>query len=874
MKIILTTIVYFILIPLSLFSQQEITGRVIEKATGKPVAHATVTIHPVDSPSILSYTMTSDEGTFSIRVNNLPDTVTLTVSAMTIERQSKTLNSNISFVEFIVIEKTMELNEVIVKAPKIRQLGDTIHYDIASFLNETDRSIGDILERLPGIQVLSSGQILYQNKEISKFYIEGLDLLQGKYGLATQNVDAQNVASVQILENHQPIKALKGMEIPENAAINLKLKQSAMGAFFATAQLGVGIPLVLLSNEAVGMRFTSSQQNMVIYKGDNTGRDISKELTSYYDYYGSGSTNLLSVVTPSPPSIRELHYLFNDAHLISLNDLRSLKKDLILTSNINFLHDEQKSNSLSRRNIFLTSSDTLQIEEDMNARLIKRELDGSITLESNTDNYFFNNKFNIRASWNTQNSDITSNELVSQSLRFPSLHIENNFDYVRHRNSWRNRIKANASYTSQNHSLGISPVLFEELKNPDSRIQQNVSYDRLNAFTYISGQKDFNRLSFGYNTGVSFLHYSMESNLLSGINHVPFLTDSLRNNISRTEAKLNFSPSLDYRASSGFRLNFSFPIDYLLLERKDEIRKTKHKGEHFLLSPFLRLQYSLNARTTFYSNLYYANNLGTVNEDYKGYILNTYRSMNRSDGMLSKNSRTSANINFEYKNPFTTLFTALRIHYENDWRNTLYNIEYSNILSSNVSIIHPHTSHQYGVSYSMGKSMSTINSEIRINTNYDRSQSLTLQQGSISNYNSDNYSLSPRITTNINRFMIMKYGASFLHNRTTVRDSRLKPINYITQDISISFIPAKGLTLTMSFNHYFNNMIESSTRSSWFGNLAILYKMKNIDWMIDWINIFNTREFTTYSYSDISSYYSIYKLRPSEIVLRVRFKIL
>ena len=113
--------------------------------------------------------MTSDEGTFSIRVNNLPDTVTLTVSAMTIERQSKTLNSNISFVEFIVIEKTMELNEVIVKAPKIRQLGDTIHYDIASFLNETDRSIGDILERLPGIQVLSSGQILYQNKEISKF---------------------------------------------------------------------------------------------------------------------------------------------------------------------------------------------------------------------------------------------------------------------------------------------------------------------------------------------------------------------------------------------------------------------------------------------------------------------------------------------------------------------------------------------------------------------------------------------------------------------------------------------------------------------------------------------------------------------------------
>ena len=74
--------------------------------------------------------------------------------------------------------------------------------------------------------ICSTGQILYQNKEISKFYIEGLDLLQGKYGLATQNVDAEKVASVQIMENHQPLKALKGMEVPDNAAINLKLKQS------------------------------------------------------------------------------------------------------------------------------------------------------------------------------------------------------------------------------------------------------------------------------------------------------------------------------------------------------------------------------------------------------------------------------------------------------------------------------------------------------------------------------------------------------------------------------------------------------------------------------------------------------------------------
>lgn len=858
----------------SSFAQQEIRGRVLNVQNRKPVIAATVTMHPIGSPSILAYTMTAEDGTFTLKYNSLPDSVTVTVSAMTIERQSKTVKSDATLVEFLVKEKTVELKEVIVKAPKIRQLGDTIHYDVASFLDETDRSIGDVLEKLPGVQVLSSGQILYQNKEISKFYIEGLDLLQGRYGLATQNVDASKVASVQILENHQPIKALKGMEIPENAAINLKLKKSAMGAFFATAQIGVGLPPVLLSNEAVGMRFTHSQQNMLVYKGDNTGRDISKELTSYYDHYANRSADLLSLVAPSPPSIREQHYLFNDAHLASLNDLRSLKKDLTLTTNINFLHDNQKSNSFSRQDIFLTSSDTLRIAEDMDARLLKRELEGSVTLEGNTDDYFLNNKLDIRSSWNTRNSNIAGSQPVAQYLRLPSLHIENDFDYLLRKDSRRRRIKANVAYTTRHHSLDVSPVLFDELKNPDSLVRQDVSFDRFNASANISDHSDLGRFSFGYSTGASFLHYGMESDLFTGALPTPVATDSLQNDISRTEAKLNFSPSFGYRPPSGFHLYLSLPLNYLFLERRDEVRKVNQSGRHLLVSPYLSVQYPFSTRLTLFSNISFSNNIGSVNEDYRGYILNTYRSMNRSDGLLSKNNRTSASVNFDYRNPFTTLFTSLRLYYGKIWRNMLYDIEYNGILSSSVGILHPHTSHDWGGGYSIGKSIDAVSSEVRFGIGYNSSRSITLYRGIISDYSSGSYSLSCGITTDIGRFMIIKYGTSYRHNQTRIRDEGMKPVNYFTQDISTSLIPVKGLTLTASLNHYYNNMISSSARSSWFGNLGVRYRMKNMDWMLDWTNLFNTRQFVTYSYSDISSYCSVYGLRPAEVLLRVRFKIL
>ena len=144
----------------------------------------------------------------------------------------------------------------------------------------------------------------------------------------------------------------------------------------------------------------------------------------------------------------------------------------------------------------------------------------------------------------------------------------------------------------------------------------------------------------------------------------------------------------------------------------------------------------------------------------------------------------------------------------------------------------------------------------------------------VSRFNSDSYSVSPSITTNATRFLIVRYSASYNHGRTKIRESKMKPVNNFTQDISASFIPAKGLSFTFSANHYFNNMIQSSDRSAWFGNVGARYRAKNIDWMLDWTNVFNTRQFVNYSFSDISSYYSVYNLRSSEVLLRVRFKLL
>ena len=90
--------------------------------------------------------------------------------------------------------------------------GDTITYNARSFTDVGDKSLADILKRMPGIEVSKSWQVKYQGEAINKLYIDGVDMLGDRYGLATENISPRDVKSVDVMENHQPKKVLRDIE--------------------------------------------------------------------------------------------------------------------------------------------------------------------------------------------------------------------------------------------------------------------------------------------------------------------------------------------------------------------------------------------------------------------------------------------------------------------------------------------------------------------------------------------------------------------------------------------------------------------------------------------------------------------------------------
>lgn len=225
---------------LSVSAQNLITGSVIQVSDKSPIIGANIMIKDTDG-KILAYGVSDVDGHFSIKFSPTSGNLSINATMMGYKSYLAPFVSDGKPVVIRMEEGALQLQEVVVKSDRIRENGDTVTYYVNSFAQKQDRTIGDVMKRLPGIDVAKSGKIQYQGTDINKFYIEGSDLLGGRYGIATNGIAHEDIGAVEVLENHQPMQVLRGLSFSDQAAINLKLKNGAKATLLAHGSLSGGL---------------------------------------------------------------------------------------------------------------------------------------------------------------------------------------------------------------------------------------------------------------------------------------------------------------------------------------------------------------------------------------------------------------------------------------------------------------------------------------------------------------------------------------------------------------------------------------------------------------------------------------------------------
>ena len=169
-------------------AQVVVSGQTREAKSREAIAGVNIMLQDVQRGVMYGYSISNDKGEYSITYKGQADSLQVVVTGFNIKQQSCVIKAQTQRIDFNVEYEEMKIREVTVLAKSVERQSDTIVYNVSSYANVTDRSIGDVLRKMPGISVASSGEVKYNGMSINKFYVEGLDMLEGRYGIATNNI--------------------------------------------------------------------------------------------------------------------------------------------------------------------------------------------------------------------------------------------------------------------------------------------------------------------------------------------------------------------------------------------------------------------------------------------------------------------------------------------------------------------------------------------------------------------------------------------------------------------------------------------------------------------------------------------------------------
>jgi hypothetical protein len=400
-------------------AQTKLSGEVMDT---KEAALSGVRVMVKEGDKLLSYAFTKSSGYFELQFSTVSDSVVVVISKLNYKpRELKVLNATKSYV-FILEEGATPLAEVKITPPPIRKLGDTLRYSISAFSTAADRTLGEVLRRMPGLEIQSNGEIIYQGRAINSFYVEGLNLMEGNYALLHENLGLAGIEGVDILENHQPIRVLDSLKFSETAALNVRLKKKVVSSY--ALRYGIGVKPFLWDIELTPMYFGSGLQTLFSLQSNNIGRAAHSSRNVFPEFDGK-----LTVPTLAVPPFDASRWLDNSSHTGSVNVLKKGRRGMEAKVNLDLaLQDFWQSGQFEQRFLGI---DTLNIRESIQQNFGLNDLSLQALITRNDATKYFNNKTNIRKQWGHAEGDRSRvDATIDQSLENERWIFSNHFQRI------------------------------------------------------------------------------------------------------------------------------------------------------------------------------------------------------------------------------------------------------------------------------------------------------------------------------------------------------------------------------------------------------------------------------------------------------------
>ena len=896
----IASLAFLLIFTTLIFAQKTISGKVYGEDK-KPLPSASVTIEEIGKNAILSYAITDSKGNYSVTFTSKDAKVNVKVKAFNYKTTINQYDNATQTLNFTLEEQATEIKEVKLKTKLVTKRGDTISYDLKSFESKADRTLADVLKKMPGVEVNKDGSILYQGEPINKFYVNGKDLMEGGYGTINNSLPKDAVQKVEIMENHQPVKILQDKVASENAAINVKLKNSV--TMTGRGEASLGIEPGLWNLKLSPMLFTPKVQWVLNYKTNNIGDQVEREnqIMAFGNRFEGVRRNFsenswLNVENAATPTnIPVNRYLFNNVHYLSANLLTSLSKDWEFKANTSYTN-----NAIDRESVVNTydANGNLTNRTSIANNFYTNQAKGEIIFSKNANKSFFKNTTTYNGLWNTDVAKTVNVINSDQRNKTPSNNFQNSLSAII---PWKEKlvnVMSFISYRDDKQDLFINPAKYvpslqTEAQNSDM-IHQFLNLKTLETIHSASVGFSKNSWTFTPEVGVNYTTNKLITDLNGetsggvqnfGINY--------ENNLKFKSLKPYAQMMANFK-KGGFEANLTFPVNFNNITATDSqsLDKSLNKVTY---EPRLFARYDLTSfwKISAFSGI--SNSFGTINDIYSGKILLSTNNLSTKDTDIQQSTSKFVGSALEYRNPLNNIFFNVRYNFNDrsnniSYRNFLnistqqltvkgYNLENvgnSNSIRTELGKYFPKfkTNASVGYSYSLGKSQQL--QAILITTSDDISNFPPPTEADFQNVKSNNQGITFKFNNNYFSWLSVDYNAnlSFVKSEifgTKYTKNTSKNFNHT---LSTYLYPIKDHTIGFTWDELqFQNAGETKKNS--FYDISYQYSLvqEKMDIELKVVNIANTNVFEDIRFDSQLNQVrqTSVNIRPRQVLLTVKF---
>lgn len=852
------------LVAVALTAQTRLTGRVTDTA-GAPVARAILKVYADGSDSLLTYGSSGSDGTYALTVKATAPRLRVKVSHLSFRTAEVTAENRTHRLPDVRLTPGGEqLREVTVRAQPVRARGDTLTYDVGAMKSADDRNIEDVLRRIPGITVGGDGVIKYNDEPINRFYIEGANMLGGSYKIATQNVRPDDVSSVDVYRNHQPIRALKDVEFSKQAALNLKLKKRSLSRPIGYVRGGAGGGCgAAWTGEAFMLLVARSHQHIVTAKGGNFGQDYSSELANVGGFGPSTVTplaaGLFSENVFAAGAVAGSRYRKGTSAIASSRNLFKLSDVTTLTVEGSYGYGD--GNFGTDRTTDYLGADGARIVVDELGQTSLRHQTGRLNfkLEHNADRLYFCNELLLTGNFDRNRYAAGGTVTARQRNATDSYGLADELDFVHRRGKRTLRLWLSLKY-------GKTPVGHLRAVDPDA---DTLLADQLAGGSALrfSAQTDF-----GWSLGragslrvaaqVAAAHDQLDTESAQGVNDAAGyrIVTMLGPQYTGRSKWVNWKLCADV---SMYDMSFR--------DRVDGQRYSLHRP---YFTPRLDVTFFLPEHNTVSVTAGYDVRFGALEAFVVHPVWTTYRERRTmGNGELPCTRRFNAGGSYRTENVFKGYNISVSGNFSLMQRDRMASSEVSATGTQLASVATDNTARQWSAALSAMRNIFVARTILRLNAMVDGMRSRMLRSSALYTTRSLTamVGLSARRPFWNDRFIVEAGGTWAGSGQHIDGLAEATRFNNVSADVSLSAFPLKDWEIYVKGTYSANDMGGDVFRHDVFLDGGMRFSRGRWEAELQARNLTNRRVYVVRSVSALDVTTETYRLRPMEALLTLRY---